>query len=53
MLVDVELDGVDVIELGCGTAYWSAWLARRGLYVSPEWARRRASEAMWKFTRAA
>jgi SAM-dependent methyltransferase len=20
----------DVIELGCGTAYWSAWLARRG-----------------------
>jgi SAM-dependent methyltransferase len=22
--------GRDVIELGCGTAYWSAWLARRG-----------------------
>ena len=21
---------LDVIELGCGTAYWSAWLARRG-----------------------
>jgi SAM-dependent methyltransferase len=21
---------MDVIELGCGTAYWSAWLARRG-----------------------
>jgi SAM-dependent methyltransferase len=20
----------DVVELGCGTAYWSAWLARRG-----------------------
>ena len=25
-----EVDGLDVIELGCGTAYWSAWLARRG-----------------------
>ena len=24
------VDGKDVIELGCGTAYWSAWLARRG-----------------------
>ena len=23
--------GGDVVELGCGTAYWSAWLARRGL----------------------
>ena len=22
--------GRDVVELGCGTAYWSAWLARRG-----------------------
>ena len=22
--------GMDVVELGCGTAYWSAWLARRG-----------------------
>jgi SAM-dependent methyltransferase len=22
--------GKDVLELGCGTAYWSAWLARRG-----------------------
>src|SRR5919199_3004346 len=21
---------LDVVELGCGTAYWSAWLARRG-----------------------
>jgi len=29
-LAGVELDGVDVIELGCGTAYWSAWFARRG-----------------------
>ncbi|MFN8224960.1 MAG: class I SAM-dependent methyltransferase [Gaiellales bacterium] len=25
-----EIDGLDVIELGCGTAYVSAWLARRG-----------------------
>ena len=28
MLADV--DGLDVVELGCGTAYFSAWLARRG-----------------------
>jgi len=25
-----DADGLDVIELGCGTAYVSAWLARRG-----------------------
>jgi SAM-dependent methyltransferase len=25
-----ELAGLDVVELGCGTAYVSAWLARRG-----------------------
>jgi SAM-dependent methyltransferase len=25
-----EVDGLDVVELGCGTAYFSAWLARRG-----------------------
>jgi SAM-dependent methyltransferase len=25
-----ELAGKDVIELGCGTAYFSAWLAKRG-----------------------
>src|SRR5690242_19453304 len=24
------LDGLDAIELGCGTAYVSAWMARRG-----------------------
>ena len=24
------VDGKCVVELGCGTAYWSAWLARRG-----------------------
>ena len=25
-----DVDGLDVIELGCGTAYVSAWLAKRG-----------------------
>ena len=25
-----DLAGIDVVELGCGTAYLSAWLARRG-----------------------
>jgi len=25
-----QVEGLDVVELGCGTAYWSAWLARRG-----------------------
>ncbi len=29
-LAGIELSGADVVELGCGTAYWSAWLARRG-----------------------
>jgi SAM-dependent methyltransferase len=28
-----ELDGKDAIELGCGTAYVSAWMARRGARV--------------------
>ena len=28
-----DLDGKDVIELGCGTAYVSAWVARRGARV--------------------
>jgi len=28
-----EVRGRDVVELGCGTAYWSAWLARRGARV--------------------
>jgi len=28
-----DVKGKDVIELGCGTAYWSAWLARRGARV--------------------
>jgi SAM-dependent methyltransferase len=25
-----DVAGMDTLELGCGTAYWSAWLARRG-----------------------
>jgi SAM-dependent methyltransferase len=25
-----DVEGLDVIELGCGTAYFSAWFARRG-----------------------
>jgi len=29
-LLPSELEGRDAIELGCGTAYVSAWLARRG-----------------------
>ncbi len=29
-----DVDGRDVIELGCGTAYISAWLARRGARVT-------------------
>jgi SAM-dependent methyltransferase len=28
-----EVAGKDVLELGCGTAYFSAWLARRGARV--------------------
>jgi len=28
-----DLDGKDVVELGCGTAYFGAWLARRGARV--------------------
>jgi SAM-dependent methyltransferase len=29
-LLPDELEGVDAVELGCGTGYVSAWLARRG-----------------------
>ena len=29
-----QLSGTDVVELGCGTAYVSAWLARRGARVT-------------------
>jgi SAM-dependent methyltransferase len=27
-----DVTGLDVVELGCGTAYFSAWLARRGAH---------------------
>ncbi|HEV7200571.1 MAG TPA: methyltransferase domain-containing protein [Candidatus Limnocylindria bacterium] len=33
-LLPDDLHGKDVIELGCGTAYVSAWLARRGARVT-------------------
>ena len=29
-----SVDGLDVVELGCGTAYFGAWLARRGARVT-------------------
>lgn len=29
-----EVEGKDVVELGCGTAYFGAWLARRGARVT-------------------
>jgi SAM-dependent methyltransferase len=28
-----DVSGIDVVELGCGTAYFSSWLARRGARV--------------------
>jgi SAM-dependent methyltransferase len=28
-----NVEGLDIVELGCGTAYFSAWLARRGARV--------------------
>jgi SAM-dependent methyltransferase len=28
-----DVSGLDVVDLGCGTAYFSAWLARRGARV--------------------
>ena len=33
-VLPTDLGGKDVIELGCGTAYLSAWLARRGANVT-------------------
>ncbi len=33
-VLPTDLRGKDVIELGCGTAYISAWLARRGANVT-------------------
>src|SRR5678809_1327973 len=32
-MLPADLAGKDAIELGCGTAYVSAWLARRGARV--------------------
>src|SRR6266516_3788066 len=29
-LLPDDVDGLDAVEVGCGTAYVSAWLARRG-----------------------
>jgi len=29
-----DVVGMDVVELGCGTAYFGAWLARRGAHVT-------------------
>jgi SAM-dependent methyltransferase len=28
-----DVDGLDILDLGCGTGYFSAWLARRGARV--------------------
>lgn len=33
-LLPAQLVGIDAIELGCGTAYVSAWLTRRGAHVT-------------------
>ena len=33
-MLPVDMTGLDAIELGCGTAYVSAWMARRGAKVS-------------------
>ena len=29
-----DVRGMDVLDLGCGTAYWSAWLARRAALIA-------------------
>jgi SAM-dependent methyltransferase len=44
-----DVDGLDVVELGCGTAYVSAWLARRGarpVGIDPTPAQLRTARAM-------
>jgi SAM-dependent methyltransferase len=33
-MLPVDMRGMDAIELGCGTAYVSAWMARRGARVT-------------------
>ena len=32
-MLPTDMSGMDAIELGCGTAYISAWMARRGARV--------------------
>jgi ubiquinone/menaquinone biosynthesis C-methylase UbiE len=52
-----DVSGLDVVELGCGTAYFSAWLARRGarpvgVDITPaqlDTARRRQAETGLEF----
>jgi SAM-dependent methyltransferase len=47
------LQGIDVVELGCGTAYLSAWLARRGarpVGVDPTPAQLETARAMQRET---
>ncbi len=34
MLLPTDMTGIDAIELGCGTAYVSGWMARRGATVT-------------------
>lgn len=34
MLLPADMTGMDAIELGCGTAYVSGWMARRGASVT-------------------
>jgi SAM-dependent methyltransferase len=49
VLPDVE--GLDVLELGCGTAYVSSWLARRGakaVGLDPTWAQLESARAFQK-----
>ncbi|NND84700.1 MAG: class I SAM-dependent methyltransferase [Acidimicrobiia bacterium] len=33
-LIPDDMTGMDAIELGCGTGYWSGWLTRRGARVT-------------------
>ena len=47
-----DVAGMDVVELGCGTAYFSAWLARRGarptgIDITAEWARQWPALEIW------
>jgi 2-polyprenyl-3-methyl-5-hydroxy-6-metoxy-1,4-benzoquinol methylase len=35
-----DVSGMDVVELGCGTAYFGTWLARRGAPISAAYRRR-------------